>query len=206
MKAVRQQTIAELIELSKLLGEFGQIKRTVLLPGGEPETDSHHSFALALIAYELARQYAPELNAHKIMLYALVHDLPELVTGDTCTLVISEEQLHQKAQADAMALHEVKKHLKSAPHITDALEAYEAKQDQEALFVYWLDKMITIPTHFLDNGANLRALGVINRQGIAAWYERTLTKLHKQSLPPHPSAVQILELAYRKMHDELLED
>lgn len=206
MRVVGSQTIAELIELSKLLGEFGQIKRATLLPNGDIETDSHHSFALALIAYELARQYAPELDAHKIMLYALVHDLPELVTGDVPTLIISEEQLRQKAQADAAALHEVKKRLKSAPHITQALEAYEAKQDQETQFVYWLDKMITIPTHFLDNGANLRALGVTNRQDIAAWYERTLTKLNKQSLPPHPSAVQILELAYRKMHDELLSD
>ena len=65
--------------------------------------------------------------------------------------------------------------------------------------------MTTIPTHFYDNGKNLRALGITNRSDIKQWYERTLNKLgkHKQA---HTSAVQILEMAYIKMHDELLDN
>ncbi len=198
-------TIDELIELSRLLGTFGQIKRAVLLPNGEPETDSHHSFALALIAYELAQQYAPELEAKRILLYALVHDLPELITGDMITLTASAEELNQKAQADALAVEETAAQLTAAPYIVQALREYEGRVNDEALFVYWLDKMITIPTHFYDNGANLRQLGVHNQHDIQQWYERTLTKLRNQGGQPHPSAVTVLELAYQKMRDELLQ-
>ena len=205
MKRVQDKTVLELIELSRLLGEFGQIKRGTRLPGGEQETDSHHSFSLALIAYELASQYAPELDAKKILLYSLVHDLTELVTGDLDTLRATPEELEKKAKAEATALAETEKVLSSAPNIIAALKAYEAREDDESLFVYWIDKMATIPTHFYDNGANLRRRGVYTQSDIQKWYETTLAKLQKQKRAPHLSAVTVMELAYRKMHDELLD-
>ncbi|HEY5140210.1 MAG TPA: HD domain-containing protein [Methylococcales bacterium] len=201
MRTVQKTTITDVIELSTLLGEFGQIKRVTLLPNGEQEPDSHHSFSLALIAYELACQYAPELNPSQVLLYGLVHDLPELVTGDVVTLTATTEELDKKADEDALAIAETEQKFAAAPNIV----VYEAKSNDEALFVYWIDKMITIPTHFYDNGTNLHKLGIKNQQDIRQWYERTLTKLHKQTRKPHDSAVSILELAYTKMHDELLE-
>lgn len=200
---VEEKTILEIIELSRLLGEFGQIKRVVKLPNGDNETDSHHSFSLALIAFELAVQFAPELNHKKILLYSLVHDLPELITGDVNTLKSSREELLKKAQHDSEALERIKTTLEFAPNIVLALESYEKKADDEALFVYWIDKMITIPTHFFDNGANLKELGISNQKDIRHWYEKTLHKLEAQR-SPHISAVKVLELAYRKMHDELV--
>jgi len=204
MKHVTAKTIDEIIDLSKLLGEFGHIKRAVLMPSGEPESDSHHSFSLALVAFEFARQYAPTLDAQKILLYALVHDLSELITGDMPTLLASTEELRKKAKADAAATTQIIARLSNAPHIAKAVEEYEAKANDEALFVYWIDKMITIPTHFYDNGENLRKCGVQNRYDISQWYERTLNKLASAGREPHASAVQVLELAYQKMHDELL--
>jgi 5'-deoxynucleotidase YfbR-like HD superfamily hydrolase len=205
MKTVNSNALSDVFVLSDLLGEFGLIKRASLLPNGEPETDSHHSFSLALIAYEFACQYAPELDSNKILLYALVHDLPELVTGDVVTLTASTAQLIEKAKADRLALDETVQKLATAPHIIAALTKYENKIDDEAMFVYWIDKMVTIPTHFYDNGANLRTLGVHNRQDIQQWYERTLAKLQKQPREPHVSAVAALKLAYTKMYDELFE-
>lgn len=201
---VEEKTILEVIELSRLLGEFGQIKRVVKLPNGDNETDSHHSFSLALIAFELAAQFAPELDQRKILLYSLVHDLPELITGDVNTLKSSQEELTQKAVRDSEALEQIKTTLVSAPNVLKALEDYENKEDDEALFVYWIDKMITIPTHFFDKGANLKELGISNQKDIQEWYQKTLTKLQRQRTP-HISAVKVLELAYRKMHDELIE-
>lgn len=205
MKAtVEEKTVLEIIELSRLLGEFGQIKRAAKLPNGEHETDSHHSFSLALIAFELAAQFAPELDHKKILLYSLVHDLPELVTGDINTLQSSQEELLKKAKQDLEALEKTKSILEFSPNIIDALEAYESKADQEALFVYWIDKMIVIPPHFFDKGENLKRLGIANRGDIKQWYEKTLSRLQRHG-GPHISAVKILELAYRKMHDELIE-
>lgn len=200
----QNNTVLEIIELSKLLGDFGQIERVTKLPDGRPESDSHHSFSLALIAFELAAQFAPELDLKKILLYSLVHDLPELVTGDTNTLTATPEALVLKSRQDEAASDKVRDVFKHAPSILNAIESYELKDDDESLFVYWIDKMATIPTHFYDNGKNLHALGIANRSDIQGWYERTLNKLGKHGRA-HTSAVQILELTYRKMHDELLD-
>jgi putative hydrolase of HD superfamily len=204
MKRVTAETINEVIELSKLLGEFGQIKRAVLMPDGEPESDSHHSFSLALVAFELASQHAPTLDLQKILLYSLVHDLSEVITGDVVTLTSSAEELRKKAEADTAATAEIIARLGTAPHIAKSVQDYEDKADDEALFVYWVDKMITIPTHFYDRGANLRKQGVQDQHDIRQWYERTLEKLERVGRKPHDSAISVLELAYQKMHDELL--
>ena len=205
MKKLNDSAVLEVIELSKLLGDFGQIERVTRLPDGRLETDSHHSFSLALIAFELATQFAPELDSKKILLYSLVHDLPELVTGDTNTLIATPEDLALKSKQDKEAAQKVRTIFKHAPSILHAIEAYELKEDDESLFVYWIDKMSTIPTHFYDNGKNLKELGITNRSDIKGWYERTLNKLDKHKRA-HTSAVQILELTYMKMHDELLDE
>ena len=204
MASLKDTAVDELIELSRLLGEFGQIKRATLLPNGDPESDSHHSFSLALIAYELACQYAPELDTHKILLYALVHDLTEIITGDVDTLNSSPEELERKAQADALALAQAEAKLTAAPHLVQALREYEHKANDEALFVYWVDKVCVIPTHFYDGGANLRKRGIRNRQDIQAWYDKTLAKLQKQPQTPHESVVDMFARAYQKMHDEVV--
>lgn len=205
MKSPQNNTVLEIIELSRLLGDFGQIERATRLPDGRLESDSHHSFSLALIAFELATQFAPELDSKKILLYSLVHDLPELITGDTNTLTATPEALALKSQQDKDATGKVRKIFKNAPSILSAIEAYELKEDEESLFVYWIDKMTTIPTHFYDNGRNLRALGITNRSDIKEWYKRTLDKLDRHRRA-HTSAVQILELTYMKMHNELLNE
>lgn len=202
---VTRQTINEVFELSRLLGEFGQIIRVTKLPNGDFEPDTHHSFVVALTAFDIAAKYAPELDARKILLYALVHDLPEMITGDMATLTASADELKQKANRDADALERVAEIFAAYPQIVHALRDYEAGEDDEALFVYWIDKMITIPGHFFDNGANLWRLGVHNRQEIDEWYDRIRAKLHARPGHPHPSAVKVLELAYRKMRDELLD-
>ncbi|HEX6258332.1 MAG TPA: HD domain-containing protein [Candidatus Saccharimonadales bacterium] len=195
--------LQQIIDLSRLLSEFGVIKRLTRLTNGENESDAHHCFTLALTALEIAKRYAPELSTEKVMLYALVHDLTELVTGDMSTLNATADQLKEKARRDEAALEDTLRLFADYPHIAAAVEAYELKADEESVFVYWLDKMITIPTHFFDDGANLRANGVATREAIAHWYEKLQEKLARLDRRPHAAASEILEQTYKKMHDEL---
>ena len=196
-------TIEQLIALWQSLGEFESIKRVTKLPSGVRESDSHHSFALALTAYELAASHAPELDAHKVLLYALVHDLPELETGDVNTLLTSSEELRTKAKTDRTALNATRQRFAGQPHLLAALEAYETKADAESRFVYWIDKLMTVLTHFADNGQNLKSLGIHHQGDIEKWYERLLEKLERGGAG-HELAQSVLAAAYRKMHDELL--
>ena len=192
------------ISMSSVLFEFGQIKRATKMPNGEYESDSHHSFTLALIGYELSRAYAPELDASKVMAYALAHDLPEVISGDIPTLLSSNEELRLKKERDREALAGLHDSLYMAPNVLALVEAYEACSDEEAKFVYWLDKTMTILTHFFDAGQNLYNLGVRDQAAIEAWYERLQEKLRLNAANPHQTAVEILEELYQKMHDELL--
>lgn len=203
---VTDATIVEVIGLSRLLGEYGQIMRKTRLPDGGWEPDSHHSFVLASTAYDLASKHAPELDRERLLIYALVHDLPELITGDEPTLTASSDRLRQKEIDDAQALKQILVRLRPYPYIKQALRDYERQADEEAKLINWLDKMITIPTHFFDDGAVLRESGVKNRPDIQAWYQRSLEKLNRRAANPHLVASDVLRLAYQKMHDELLED
>lgn len=192
------------LEMSKVLFQFGEIKRATKMPNGEYESDSHHSFTLALIAYELAKTYAPELDAMKVIAYSLAHDLPEVVTSDVNTLLASSEELMRKKMDEKAALPQIRKAFAQAPNVLRLIEDYETCEDEEAKFVFWLDKTMAILTHFFDNGENLRKLGVKDQSAIEQWYERLQHKLTTHAAHPHPAASGVLESLYQKMHDELL--
>jgi 5'-deoxynucleotidase YfbR-like HD superfamily hydrolase len=192
------------IAMSEVLFKFGQIKRVTKMPNGEFESDSHHSFSLALIAYELAREFAPELDASKVMAYALVHDLPEVISGDMPTLLSSSEELVRKKEDDKAAVAGLRAVLTSAPNVLELVETYEAFADEESKFVFWLDKTMTILTHFFDDGKNLHELGIRDHTAIEVWYDKLLKKLRTYAADPHQTASTVLEELYQKMHDELL--
>ncbi len=203
MKYVDETTVDDLIRLSTILGGLDQIKRATFLPDGSQESDSHHSFSLALIAFELAHQYAPELDRQKLLSYALVHDLSELITGDVNTLMLSAEELAEKKKQDDIASKQIVARLSFAPHIAQALEDYEARAGEESLFIYWLDKIVTIPNHFNDSGAALRAYGVNTKQDLRGWYERISAKLSLESKNGHESMATLLDLAHQKLQTDL---
>lgn len=190
--------------MAEVLFQFGQIKRVTKMPNGEFESDSHHSFTLALIGYELASAYAPELDATKVMAYGLVHDLPELISGDMSTLLATSEELLHKKEKDQEAVEGLKTILSSAPNTVAIVESYEECADEEAKFIYWLDKTMTILTHFFDAGQNLHDLGVRDHAAIEVWYDKLRHKLNMYAASPHKTAATILEELYTKMHDELL--
>lgn len=188
--------------LADMLGRFGSIERVTMMPSGLPETDSHHSFALALIAYEMAKTYEPQLDANLVLKYGLVHDLPELTTGDVNTLLLSTEQLKHKEQQDAKASKKLKTVLK-APYIFSAVEEFELLADDESHYVYWFDKMMTILSHFFDDGKNLRDLGITKQSDIDAWKDRLYEKLARKAPNPPNSARQIFELLFDDMRNNL---
>ena len=204
MNKVDKPTIL-VLDLFAKLDDFGHISRAVHMSSGTPESNTHHSYTLAIVGYEFAKQYAPELDANVIMRYAMVHDLAELITGDMQTLTASEDELALKKMLDEKATKELILQLHYAPNIMNDLGAYEDLKDEESKFVYWLDKCMTIPTHFFDEGHNLKNLGMKNQKHIQEWRVRTLKKLRTNAPNPHPSVEKLFEDLFIKMHDELLQ-
>lgn len=190
------------VYLHTLLGEFGTIERQQLLPNKERETNSHHSFSLALICYELSKKYAPELDTEKVLLYSLIHDLPEIFTGDVNTLIASKEELIAKQAADEIALKKTEILFFMAPNIISTLKEYENKTTPEALFVWWIDKIMPALAHLHNGGILLKEFKVDTVEKLSAHKERLLEKLAHYGKPPE-CAKKIVDECYTKMYEML---
>lgn len=197
--------IAEIITLSERIGELGVVKRATLLPGGESESDSHHSLSLALIAYDITKKYCPELDADKLLRYALVHDLAEIVTGDEDTLHATPESLQQKHEREKAAWPEFLSVLSKYPVLISELEEYEKLDSPEAATIFILDKASTTWTHFWDKGSHLRGPRMIrSRRDLQKWHDTQLEKIEARLQVKAPKIIyEIYEQSFEKMRDEL---
>ena len=198
--------IPEIIELSENLAELGKIDRRTLLPGGRNESDSHHSFSLALTAYDICQKYCPELDCNLVVRYALVHDLLEIILGDEDTLQSTAAELHAKHQREQAAWHELENKLRKYPSLLSGLKEYEALDTPEAATVYVLDKTCTIWTHFWDSGESLHSRGAASRDDIDIWYKTQQDKLQKRlKVMPPQIVLDIFADSYGKMRKELFQ-
>lgn len=197
-------SIASIITLSDELAELGKIDRATLLPGGHKETDSHHSFSLALIAYDICMKHCPKLDANLVVRYALVHDLLEIVTGDEDTLMLNHRELSAKHDRELAAAKELEQRLESYPALLRTLSDYEKLDTPEAATVYVLDKACTIWTHFWDEGKSLHSRGAKTRKDIDRWHNTQMEKLHKRlKVMPPQVILDIFEDSHKKMREEL---
>lgn len=127
-----------------LLIPYMQVRRDIPFPA-EPdrfETDGEHAFSLAMIAITIAHKMGLDLDSGKIAQYALVHDLVEAHAGDVSARA-SDAELKIKVDREHEAFLVIKeRYSKSAPWIPELIEAYEARSDDEAKFVYSVDKQM----------------------------------------------------------------
>lgn len=184
------ETVSDIVKLSELLGEMGNIKRATDLPNGESEPDSHHSFSLALIAYHVATTKCSELDAHKVMLFALAHDLLEIITGDEDTQHYTLEQHADKQRREAEAMGIFRETFAHYPELLDAVDEYEKLDTPEAATVFVLDKACTTWTwlHHPNVQSHAKKRNTDTKADIQAWGERQRQKFAERLkvYPPQP--------------------
>lgn len=129
-----------MLALGDFSARFARVDRAPRQPDGRRETDVEHSFHLGLTAVELAAQYYPELNTGLVAEFSLVHDAPEVYTGDIWTFQITDEQRARKEAAEKEATERLLKEV--PPHTAELIERYERQQEPEARFVRLIDKMV----------------------------------------------------------------
>jgi len=147
-----QQAHDYLLALGDFATRFAEVERAPRYLSGQRENDAEHSFHLALSAAELAADYYPELDIGLVTQFCLVHDLPELYSGDVWTINISDEDRDKKELAEKNANERLAKEL--PPHISQLLSRYEKQQEPEARFVRFVDKLMPDIVHILDGEAN----------------------------------------------------
>jgi len=182
--------IQDIIRLSEMLGEMGQVRRATHLPNGEPESDSHHSFSLALIAYHIVKTECPELDADKVLLFSLAHDLLEIITGDEDTLHFTQEQHAAKHAREEEAIKEFDEVFSRYPTLLGAMHDYEKLDTAEAATVFVLDKACTTWTwlHHYDMKNHALVRNITKKADVEKWAERQRTKFKARLKvsPPQP--------------------
>ena len=149
---IANQAHDDLLTIGDFAMRFAQVDRAPRYSNGDRENDAEHSFHLALSAAELAADYYPELDLGLVTQFSLVHDLPEVYSGDVWTIGISEENRSKKEAAEKTANQKLIKELPT--HIAQLLSRYEKQQEQEARFVRFVDKLMPDVIHIVDGDAN----------------------------------------------------
>lgn len=129
-----------LLFIGDLSVRFAEVERAPRYPDGSRESDVEHSFHLGLSAIELATKHYPDLDPGLVAQFSLVHDLPELHTGDVRTYDISDEERQQKEEAEQQAIKRLLTDL--PPGLADLLRRYEDQEEPEARFVRLVDKLM----------------------------------------------------------------
>lgn len=161
-----EQDHASIVAFMRLATRLKAVRRQGWIDRGvpEPESSADHSWSLALFGWLVART-RNDLDADRVMLMALIHDLPEALAGDATpfdrhrradgTIPASHfraaptydvRETSAKHERERRALHELVASLpdRLAATIVDAWEEYGGQETREARFVRQMDKVETL--------------------------------------------------------------
>ncbi|MBT3817208.1 MAG: HD domain-containing protein [Candidatus Magasanikbacteria bacterium] len=112
---------------------------------GGKESSADHSWRLALMAFIVADELKLDIDIHRAIKVALVHDLAEALTGDIDALLIAEGKVsaEDKNRQEVEAMKELKDTLPESigNEISDLWYEYEDGVTEEAKFIKALDKI-----------------------------------------------------------------
>lgn len=175
-------------QLQAFLNKFHAVKRHHYLPGtDEHESDSTHSLTVAMLAWYFYETLglSSQLDLAKIMTYALTHDMAETYAGDVCTYASADARA-QKERDEQKALAQIGEEFDDFfPALATTIGGYEARTDQESLFVWSVDKIQAYTQGVLDHWRPYHEYGVTQEM-----FDKTL-QMHRQKL--HPALVPFFE-------------
>ncbi|MBC7746420.1 HD domain-containing protein [Pedobacter sp.] len=159
-EAEAERRLIELEPIAKLAHLYSRVQRATRMSDGSFETDGDHVVQLQIIALAYVSKYHPEIDAGKLTIYLLLHDLVEAIVGDTCTLGADEAVLSAKDDREAAGMIELEAIFRDFPELIGYLHDYESIRNPEAAFGKGFDKLTPGYLHVDDEGATLRELGV----------------------------------------------
>lgn len=153
-------SLAKYLEFTRFYHKFRNVERLVHAVGNDRmENLVEHSTQVAFTAWYIVSSLNLGLNLQKIVLYALVHDLPETYAGDPMFNISPEAKANKKV-AEEEARKRIAAELSEFPELIEMLEAYEKREDPESKFIYALDKILAVTNIILDEGRDWKEDGI----------------------------------------------
>ncbi len=183
--------IAQIIEFLEIIEPFKMIERASYLSDlSRHETDSDHTWHMALFALLLAREIETPINIGHALELILVHDLGEIGAGDT--FVYSSEPrdrgVEQRAARDLFdTLPEDLQH-----HMVQLWDEFTYGDSAEAQFARTLDRLQALAQNTFSAGRT--------------WQERNVTlemsrELNKSTMDFDPVIRQAFEFLFQRASD-----
>lgn len=121
-----------------------------------PNTDKHenvaeHSFSVALLCWAIFDIVEPPLDLSKIFKYALAHDSLERGLHKDVSSFAGKEARVNKQVREAEELKKISDEFSDFGEFVQVLRDYEEKADEEALFVWSVDKLQPILLGYIDD-------------------------------------------------------
>lgn len=159
------------------------------------ENDIEHSYAVTLLAWFIHDHYNIPLDLSKILRYALAHDLVERYAGDTNTFAPADAR-KAKTIAEAKSLKRLAKEFAAFPDLVTIMHDYEAKADDEALFVWTVDKMQALILGDLDNWRPYEELSISYDAFCKKYLEELLPRTSPYTRQIYDSLVSYCQSTY----------
>ncbi|HSE61537.1 MAG TPA: HD domain-containing protein [Candidatus Saccharimonadales bacterium] len=181
-----------LFSLQQMILDLAAIHRDHMHVGSERhENDIEHSFTVGLLCWFICEHHKLNLDQAKILKYAMAHDFVERYAGDTNTYA-SDSERQRKTKLEKVALERLSREFSDFENLVEIMQAYEAKADDEALFVWTVDKMQQLILGDMDNWRPYRKINITYEQ-----FEQKVTE-HLGKASPHCKEIFSELLAYCK--------
>ena len=155
----------DLEKLQTLIIDILRVERNHRIPESERrENVVEHSFSVAMLSWRIFDALHPPLDLNKIFKYALVHDFSERGQKyDVNTYASAPEREAKKKYEDA-ELEKISSEMVKFTDFVHTLQAYEECKDEEALFVWCVDKLQARVLGSIDKWRPYRLYGVTYEQ------------------------------------------
>lgn len=143
--------ISEIYKYKNILQLAENLKKELRhswLSNGRQESVAEHSWRLSLMVMMFASKLDQPVDVHKCLKMAVIHDLPEAITGDIPTL--GDSDIHKdKYENECRAMSQIRDTLNNTlgKEWFDLWQEYEKRESYEAKFVNALDKLEVIIQH-----------------------------------------------------------
>ncbi|MBN2567018.1 HD domain-containing protein [Candidatus Woesearchaeota archaeon] len=145
--AVTEQTLGRIFSFLHTIESLKSTLRYSSTTSGRKESSAEHSWRLALTSFVVAEELSLQVDVLRTMKLALIHDLPEAITGDIDAIKFYEGSFsrERKRALEAEAIATLRGLLppRSAAELSSLWDEYARQESPEARFVNALDKIET---------------------------------------------------------------
>lgn len=140
-----KNNLEKIFDFLKISGNLKNVYRYGDVEILNDESTADHSWRLALLAMILIKELGLEINVERALKLAIIHDLPESVTGDiTADKTMADKKLKDEKQKEEIkVIDDFRKLLPEieGEEIYELWHDYEFSKTEEAKFIKALDKI-----------------------------------------------------------------